>query len=189
MRAVLLEAPASLLEERRRTGADRFDEIWEGVLHMVPPPTTGHQRLGSDLLLVLAPIAKSKGLVPLYEAGVFRPTAGVMDYRTPDLVFARPEALSDRGVEGRAELIVEIRSPNDETDEKLPFYAEVGVSEVVAVDPITRRVELFENRDGRMHRRGPDAAGEIRCDALGVSFSVADGPKLRIRWPGAVAEI
>ncbi|MGI9120683.1 MAG: hypothetical protein ACR2G7_11290 [Acidimicrobiales bacterium] len=42
MRAVLLEAPQSLLEERRRLGLDIFDEMWEGVLHMVPPPGGPH---------------------------------------------------------------------------------------------------------------------------------------------------
>ena len=39
MRAVMLDVPESLLDERRRLGLDVFDEVWEGVLHMVPPPS------------------------------------------------------------------------------------------------------------------------------------------------------
>jgi len=36
----MLEAPEELLAERRRKGHDRFDEVWEGVLHMLPPPSS-----------------------------------------------------------------------------------------------------------------------------------------------------
>ena len=49
MRAVMLDVPESLLDERRRQGLDVFDEVWEGVLHMVPPPSGEHQRLELEL--------------------------------------------------------------------------------------------------------------------------------------------
>jgi hypothetical protein len=35
----MLDVPGSLLDERRRLGLDVVDEVWEGVLHMVPPPS------------------------------------------------------------------------------------------------------------------------------------------------------
>ena len=38
MKAVIPEVPEYMLWERRRTGADRWDEMWEGVLHMAPAP-------------------------------------------------------------------------------------------------------------------------------------------------------
>ena len=56
VKAVLVEVPATLVEERRRTGADRWDELWEGELHMVPPPSGPHQRLGMALAMVLNPL-------------------------------------------------------------------------------------------------------------------------------------
>lgn len=189
MRAVMLEAPESLLEERRRTGADLFDEVWEGVLHMVPPPSVWHQRFGKQLLMVLTPIAEQRGLESNYETGVFRPSPGPLDYRTPDLVFARPEQYSDRGVEGRAELVVEILSRHDETPEKLPFYAAVGVLEVLVVDPVTRAVELHVNRDGGMQALVPDAAGGVASHVLGASFCRVEGPMLRISWAAGLAHI
>ncbi|MBI2892162.1 MAG: Uma2 family endonuclease [Deltaproteobacteria bacterium] len=189
MRAVMLETPESLLEERRRTGADLFDEVWEGVLHMVPPPSVGHQRFGKRLLLVLTPIADARGLESNYETGVFRPSPGPLDYRTPDLVFARADRYSDRGVEGRAELVVEIRSRNDESYEKLPFYASLEIPEALVIDPITRAVELFANRAGAMEAVAPDSAGGVRSSVLEVTFARIDGPKLRIAWPDGVAEI
>ena len=45
MKVVIPEAPSHLLEWRARTGADRWDEMWEGVLHMPPMPNREHQDL------------------------------------------------------------------------------------------------------------------------------------------------
>jgi len=36
MKAVIAEVPEDILQQRKRTGADRWDEVWEGVLHMAP---------------------------------------------------------------------------------------------------------------------------------------------------------
>src|SRR5438270_5835277 len=107
MRAVMLEVPEHLLEERRRLGHDHRDEMWEGVLHMVPQPLSRHQLLGARLLTALTPAADERRLWAAYETSVFRPGGAGFDYRVPDLVFARPERFSERGVEGRAELVVE----------------------------------------------------------------------------------
>jgi hypothetical protein len=38
MKAVMANVPEHILEWRRRTGADQWDEMWEGVLHMAPSP-------------------------------------------------------------------------------------------------------------------------------------------------------
>src|SRR5262245_5911463 len=45
MKAVMSEVPADILAWRKRTGADRWDEMWEGVLHMPPMPNREHQEL------------------------------------------------------------------------------------------------------------------------------------------------
>ena len=50
MKAVMANVPQHILEWRRRTGADQWDEMWEGVLHMAPSPNRDHQ----DLELTLA---------------------------------------------------------------------------------------------------------------------------------------
>src|SRR3954453_19970720 len=43
MKAVMSNVPPHILEWRRRTGADQWDEMWEGVLHMAPSPNRNHQ--------------------------------------------------------------------------------------------------------------------------------------------------
>jgi Uma2 family endonuclease len=182
VRAVMLEVPEALLEERRARGADRWDEMWEGELHMVPPPSEQHQAVGTKLVRVLAPVAEAQGLEARYETGLFRP--GVDDdYKVPDQLYANPGLRSERGFEGAASLVVEILSPNDETYQKLDWYASVGVAEVLVIDPETRRVELFANRDGRM---APVEPVVIEC--LGVSAETVEG-KLRLTWDGGTADI
>ncbi len=180
----MLEVDERLLEDRRRRGADRWDEMWEGVLHMVPPPSDRHQEVAGELFLVLAGLAKARGLAARYETGLFRP--GVADdYRVPDQTYARPELLAHRGVDGAADLVVEIRSPNDETDQKLPWYADLGVREVLVIDPKTLAIEL--HRDGGPV--APDADGGFRSEVLGARFESPAGGPLRITWDGGRADI
>jgi Uma2 family endonuclease len=185
MRVEEIGVQESLLEERRSRGADRWDEMWDGVLHMVlvPVPSGPHQRFLSQLALALSLLARAHGLVGSHTTELYRPGVGRDDYRTPDLAFYQPRYATDRGVEGRAELAVEIRSPNDETYDKLPFYAEMEVQELLVVEPHTCEVELFVLIGGRLER------GELRSHALGVSFETVDGPALRITWDGGSADV
>lgn len=183
MRAVMLEADQAYLEERRRRGLDGRDEMWEGELHLVPPPFDDHQGVTVELMLVLGPLAKARGLLPRFETGLFRP--GVNDdYRVPDQTYARPELRTERGIDGGADLVVEIRSPHDETDRKVPWYLDLGVTEVLVVDPRRMTVEL--------HRSGQPVAvsgdGEVRSEVLGVAFATVDGA-LNLTWEGGEATI
>ena len=135
MRGVLLEVPPALLAERARLGIDVFDEMWEGELHLAPPPSEEHQRIGTKLVVALDPVAEDCGMLARYETGLFDPSAPEgSDYRVPDLVVFAAGRRSDRGVEGGAALVVEIRSPGDESLEKLAFYERVGVGEVLVID-------------------------------------------------------
>lgn len=188
-RAVILRPPVELLEGRRRSGADRWDEVWQGVLHMVPPPSSWHQRFGTKLIRVLAPLAEARGLEAAYETGLFRPGVGESDYRVPDLVFARAEQITPRGVEGGADLAVELLSEADESREKLDFYAAVGVREVLLIDPETRDVELYASRGGRLHVALPDERGAVRSQALGTALQKVPEPLLRIQWSSGEAAI
>ena len=172
MRAVV---PESLLAERRSRGLDRRDELWDGVLHMVPPPGDAHQGLSTELVMVLGPLAKRRGLVPRVETGLFR-SGG--DYRVPDQLYRHPEAGSVRGAEG-AELVVEILSPQDETLAKLPWYDEQGVREVLVLDPVTRAATLY---------RAGQAVEPAHSEVLGVTFRTVDS-RLRLTWHDGEATI
>src|ERR1700722_3665714 len=138
MRALMLEVPRSLLAERRRLGHDRWDEVWEGELHMVPAPHGRHQRLNDKLGVFFELHREQCGLGKTYpETGVKRPFAPPQrelgddvpsDYRVPDRSFLLPESLGKfQGgwIVGGPEVVLEILSPGDESRAKLPFYSSV----------------------------------------------------------------
>ena len=181
MRAVVLEMPSHWLEERHRLGLDRRDEVWDGVLHMVPPPGPPHQIFAGELEAVIRPLTKATGLLVIRETGVFA-SPGEKNFRVPDLVVVDATTLSKRGVERRCEIVIEVLSPNDESRDKLPFYAQCGVREVWLLDPVTRDFDIRVLSDG--HTK-PHA----HSDVLGLRFELVPGPRLRISWAAGAAEI
>jgi Uma2 family endonuclease len=185
MRAVIIDPSPTFLEERRRLGHDRKDEVWDGVLHMVPPASSRHQALDRDLLLLLVPLGKRHDLEVLSDTGLF---ARDDEYRVPDLLVFDPKFMTKRGIDGRAEIAIEILSPNDESREKFGFYAKCNVSEFWLIDPITRAFEIYVLRAGTYFAVA-DEAGVVRAPLLDLRLSVVMGPKLRIEWADGFAEI
>src|SRR5438876_570909 len=53
MQAVIKEMPKKWLEERRASDASRWDEVWDGVLHMAPSPSMDHQEFAGALFYLL----------------------------------------------------------------------------------------------------------------------------------------
>jgi Uma2 family endonuclease len=94
------------------------------------------------------------------------------DYRRPDLIVARPEDLSERAVEGHAELVVEILSKGDRSRLKFPFYARCQVPEVWLVEPDTRQLEVHVPRGDTYEQLAPNARAPL--------FDLEIGPGLRI---------
>jgi hypothetical protein len=121
----------ALIERRRVSGLDRLDEVWEGVLHMVPAPSSGHARIAQQLAVALNGPARAAGLIPAMHE--FNLGESDHDYRIPDGGLLHPGP--DRVWLPTAALAVEIVSPGDEAWQKLPFYAAHEVNEVLIVDP------------------------------------------------------
>jgi len=158
--------------------------MWEGVLHLVPQPLNRRQQLGADLLVALAPAARARGLIGTYETQLYRPGFEDSDYRVPDLLFSGPEQRKHRGVPGGAELVIEIRSPGDESDAKVPFYVEMGRQEILNVDRDTLRMDLCAQGE-----RLPAADG-YNLASLGVRIERISGPeRLAVTWQGETAVI
>lgn len=189
MRALLLEPDPAWLEDRRRKGLDRFDEVWDGVLHVVPFPTADHQRIERELERVLIPIARSFGLEVFHNFGIYSSRDSDMDYRGPDVMVVDPANVSRRGVEARAELVVEILSPNDESREKMPFYAKCGIPELWILDPTTREIEVFVLQEGTYTPQPPGPDGWIEAPRLGLRLRVVDGRRLAITCESGNFEI
>ncbi len=177
------------LEERRRNGVDHRDEVWDGVLHVVPPASPRHQKFEFDLESVLLPLVVARGLEIFHESGVYERIGDTRSYRTPDLVVTEPRYLSERGIEARAEIVVEILSPDDESRKKFEFYARCGIQELWIVHPITRAIEVHVLRGGTYAEQPAAPDGTIAAPRLGLALCAVTGPKLRITWADGSAEI
>jgi Uma2 family endonuclease len=149
MRTLVLDSSLpemeALLANRRKTGIDRRDEVWEGVLHLAPATSLSHARIAQRLTLLLHKPARQAGLELVMQE--FNLGDSIDDYRIPDGGIFRP------GTDGTwiptAAVVIEIVSPDDESWEKLSFFAAHGVDEVLILDPIKRRVDWLALRDGR----------------------------------------
>ncbi|HEV7554547.1 MAG TPA: Uma2 family endonuclease [Kofleriaceae bacterium] len=186
MRAVIVQMPEHWVEERRMTGADRRDEVWDGVLHVPPEPTMEHQLLESRLVEVLGPIARRLGLECVSQGTVMDPGRGWKDYRKPDLAIFARDQMTKRAIEGAPEVVVEILSPNDESRDKFPFYASRGVGEIWLIDPTKRVFELYMLRGSTYVTTVEDP---VRSPRMNIRFTTIAGPKLRIEWDDGSAEI
>jgi hypothetical protein len=85
--------------------------------------------------------------------------------------------------------VVEIRSPGDESFEKLPFFDRIGVGEVLIIDRDTKVVRRWARKaDGPLAEVAPDAAGAHRLACLPLALRTdgevlvvdADGTEHRI---------
>lgn len=159
MRTLILDPPSAglteLLERRRQAGADRLDEVWKGVLHMVTALSGAHAELEWQLAALLRPLATACGLT---ASGQFNLGQSEDDFRVPDggLHRGRPGGVW----QPTAALVLEILSPGDETWEKLPFYAEHRVDELLIVDPHEHVVHWLA-LDGHGAYRPVDRSGLI----------------------------
>jgi Uma2 family endonuclease len=141
-------------------------EILEGELAVTPSPTVWHQRFAANLLIVLKPFVATRGLGEVLIAPfdvILEKTSVVV----PDLLFVSRERLdivTERGVEGAPDLIVEIISPGTarrDRREKAQLYARHGVRHYWLADPDARALETLELEEGR-YRGTAQLTGDAR---------------------------
>ncbi|KAA1260482.1 hypothetical protein LF1_30220 [Rubripirellula obstinata] len=174
---------SSLLQERAKSGQDRFDEVWEGTYMMAPAPNNEHQRIGTKLARYL------DQLIGDSDRGSVMTTVNVSDrdegwdknYRIPDVaVFLANGKAVDCGAywRGGPDLAIEIVSEGDRSRDKLDFYAEVGTRELLVIDRDPWRLELYSLSNGGMQSLGlteVDGAEAIST-SIDVGFSLKKDP-------------
>jgi Uma2 family endonuclease len=128
-------------------------EIVDGMLFAEPSPRRGHQEAVGNLFAILHAHVRAHGLGKVYVA----PFDVILDEKNvvvPDLVFVSRDRLgivAERGVEGAADLLVEVLSPRSgrrDRVRKLNAYARHGVRHYWLVDPEAETLEAFELVDG-----------------------------------------
>jgi Uma2 family endonuclease len=181
----VLHVTDETLAERRRSGIDRFDEMWEGVFHIAPAPMYEHQRIVGDLQVFLGPLCerRRRGVLTI-QISVFNESSPSEDYRIPDLTFVaagREHILARDGTRGGGpDAVIEVRSPDDETYEKFPFFARLGVREVIVVQRDTKDVEIYRLAGSQYVALQADSDKWLQSNVLGVRFRRTEAARLVI---------
>ena len=191
MQAVIANMPPQWLEDRKTSEAAQWDEMWNGVLHMPPMPNRMHQNFSRDLMIYLHLWwAQLRGCRVHQEVNLTTPEdewQWTKNYRIPDLVLLTPDRFDIDKIEymvGAPLVVIEILSPRDETYEKFPFYAGLGVPEVWVFDREKREPELYALGEASYQLIEPSADGWIRSPASGVEFRQALRGKVWVRIAG-----
>lgn len=188
MKALILQLPEEEMARRRWTGIDRYDEMWEGVLHMAPAPAYEHQRIVSAIDRFLGPLCEryARGMLAP-GINIFSDASSSQDYRIPDLTFVateRQHIIAPDGIRGGGpDAVIEIRSPEDETYDKFPFFARLGVREVIVVHRDTKEVEIYQLVGPQYVAVSQDDRGWTRSDVLNVRFRRTDANRLIVEDP------
>ncbi|HEV3168341.1 MAG TPA: Uma2 family endonuclease, partial [Isosphaeraceae bacterium] len=128
-----------ILAERKASGGDRFDEVWNGVYWISPLPGMEHQRIATQLATILQVTIGWSGLGEVFN-GINvsdREQGWEQNFRCPDVAVilygGRARSHGAFCLSG-PDFIVEILSPGDRAHEKIPFYSHVGVRELLLID-------------------------------------------------------
>jgi Uma2 family endonuclease len=153
-------------------------EVIAGELYVSPAPRPLHQEIVGRLGELLRPFVRAHRLGRALP-GPIDVLFGEGDYLEPDFVFVRSERthlVSDRGVEGAPDLVVEIVSPGTTRRDrgvKRKRYAQFGVAEYWILDPKAKRVEIHRSTED------PARQTEIATGTL-VWQPVVGGPALTV---------
>lgn len=167
-----------LRAERRASGTDRWDEVWDGVYVLMPLPDDEHQRIVGKLTMILELTIGENGL------GEVRPGVNVSDrvvdwtrnYRCPDVaVFLVGTTAESHGTFwlGGPDFAVEVVSPDDRSREKLPFYARIGTRELLVIDREPWSLELYRLGADALElvgRHDLDRADRLESAVLPLAF-------------------
>jgi Uma2 family endonuclease len=139
-----------LIRERRKRGIDGKDEIWDGIYVILPSPTIEHQRILCDLLPPFDAVIDQAGRGATYLGCNMsdRHHDWLKNVRVPDLVVVLNGSRAiDREThfQGGPDFLVEVLGPGDQTRAKVPFYAHVGVRELLIIHRDTKHLRLLRH--------------------------------------------
>ncbi len=185
MTALILdpEIVEKIIEQRREWGADKYDEVWEGVCIMPPLPNNEHQELATLLSHALVDAVHLEGF------GLVRTGVNVSDreeqwehnYRCPDVAVS----LNDTQAKncgafwlGGPDLAIEIISPYDKTRDKIAFYDKVATRELLLIDRNPWQLELYHLQDGKLSLAGistVDNSAVLETAIVSLTFDLIPG--------------
>ena len=166
-------APLSFEEFLAWAREDVRAEWVDGQVILMSPNSADHQLISGFLYRLLAHMVETRGLGLLLYAPFLMRLPTRPSGREPDLLFLASEHMDrfrETYIDGPADLVVEIVSPDsDERDrvEKLAEYETAGIPEYWLVDPLRQEARFYVlGADGRYHAASVDAEGFYRSTVL-----------------------
>lgn len=152
---------------------DTRAEWVDGEVVLLSPASRRHQDLADFLTAILRAYVEAHRLGLVLSAPFQMKTGPDLPGREPDLLFVASENLGrlrDRYLDGPADLVVEVVSPETrlrDRGEKLAEYEAGGVREYWILDPDWQRADFFAlGPDGRYDRRRPGPDGVYRSEVI-----------------------
>jgi len=163
-------------------GIDENTEWVDGEVVPMMSVSPLHGRLVKWLTVVFTVVLEQRGFGEVFNEPVNMKTGSDLPGRSPDVMFLRTEHLdrvTNRNINGPADLVIEVISPGTEgidRGDKYYEYERGGVPEYWLLDP-HRQVADFFVRDERGYYRPqlPDADGVYHS-------TVIDGLWLKVAW-------
>lgn len=185
------EVEHEILQQRRKSGGDRYDEVWEGVYIMAPMPNDNHQELVNALVTIFQSELGWSG------DALVRPGVNVSDrtehweqnYRVPDVAVFLKNGTAvnhDSFWFGGPDFAVEITSPYDKTRDKIDFYSDVNTRELLIVDREPWQLELMRLEGEKLQSVGTatvENQAKLLSEVVPFSFELLAGeerPLIRV---------
>jgi Uma2 family endonuclease len=152
---------------------NKWTEWIDGEIVPMTPVGRDHQKLGAFLLSLLRAYVDHKNLGEvLYEPFQMK-TGPDLPGRAPDIMVVGTERLAhlkQNYLDGPADLVVEVVSPESATRDRVEKYREYqqgGVREYWLIDPTQKGAEFFTlGKDGAYHPNLPDENGIYRSTVI-----------------------
>jgi len=160
---------------------DTWAEWVNGEVIVLTPASRRHQELANFLTAVLRAFVETKGLGIVISAPFQMKTGPDLPGREPDLLFISKDhlhTLKETYLEGPADLVIEIVSPESrlrDRGEKFAEYEIGGVREYWLLDLDERRADFYVlGSDGRYERKVADQEGIYRSQVIPGFWLVID---------------
>ncbi len=152
---------------------DTWAEWVDGEVIVLTPASEKHQALRGFLEAILSIYTQQHDLGRVIGAPFQMKTGPELPGREPDILFIAREnlgRLKETHLEGPADLVVEITSPESrlrDRGEKFAEYEMGGVREYWLLDPEERRADFYRlGKDGRYRLTDPEPGGIYRSLVL-----------------------
>lgn len=144
------ELAVRVIQDRKRKGYDRYDEVWDGVYVLRSFPTDDQLKLIEQFRHVMDEAVYGSIFAPVNVSDKRR-RGWERNYRVVDLAVILRESRAKEysaHFSGGPDFLIEMEHEGSATPERLPFFGHIGVNEVLVINRHKRTLRLLRH-DGQ----------------------------------------